>query len=213
MKLERFMYMEFSEVINARKSIRKFKPDPVPQAYIAEIVNTARLAPSASNIQSTRLVVLKSPEVITSLKGYTTPFVSKAPVVIVCCAYRKAWERYDEKFAELVKGGALKDNEEDGVFLENSRKNGTAGRSFNGAIAQNYLWQHAAIAMDHMTLKAVELGLGSCWVGFVDRQGVKQLLGLDDEYEVVALLPIGYPDQFPPQRPRITVDEFLLKEI
>lgn len=163
--------MEFSEVINTRRSIRKFKPDPVPQSYIVDILNVARLAPSVSNIQSTRFIVLKSPEMIASLKNYTTPFVTKAPVIIVCCAYSKAWHSENEKFTELVESGAFKDNFEDGVFLENYKKSGQMDKAFNGEIAQNYLWQHAAIAIDYMTLKAVDLGLGSCWVGFVDRMG------------------------------------------
>ena len=64
-----------------------------------------------------------------------------------------------------------------------------------------------------MTLKAVDLGLGSCWVGFVDRAKVKELLDLDDTYEVVALLPIGYPDQNPPPRPRLSIGDIVVKEL
>ena len=50
-----------------------------------------------------------------------------------------------------------------------------------------------AIAVDHMTLTAVELGLGSCWVGAFYQDQVKRLLGIPEEVAVVALLPIGYP--------------------
>jgi nitroreductase len=205
--------MEFSEVIDKRRSTRKFKNESVPQSCIEDILNTARLAPSVSNIQSTRYVVIKSPEIIAALQNYTTPFVTKAPVVIVCCAYTKAWQSHDERLAELVQKGVFKDNLEDEAFLENYQKSGQIAKAFNEEIAQHYLRKHAAIAMDYMILKAVDLGLGSCWVGLVDRKGVKDLLGLDDAYEVVALLPIGYSNQNPPPRPRLTVSELLLKEL
>ena len=46
-----------------------------------------------------------------------------------------------------------------------------------------------------------------------DKEKVKNLLGLDEKYDVVALLPVGYPDQSPTQRPRLDIKEILLKEI
>ena len=54
--------MELKEVIETRRSIRKFKTDPVPEAYIDELLEAARLAPSGGNIQPWRFVVIKSPE-------------------------------------------------------------------------------------------------------------------------------------------------------
>jgi len=50
-----------------------------------------------------------------------------------------------------------------------------------------------AIAVDHMTLAAVELGLGSCWVGAFYQDKVKAILGIPADVNVVALLPLGYP--------------------
>ncbi len=50
-----------------------------------------------------------------------------------------------------------------------------------------------AIAIDHMTLMAVELGLGSCWVGAFYEQEVKKILDIPKEIHVVELLPLGYP--------------------
>ena len=51
------------------------------------------------------------------------------------------------------------------------------------------------IAMDHMTLKATEEGLGTCWVGAFDQEEVKNILNIPDGCKVVALLPIGYPEE------------------
>jgi len=50
-----------------------------------------------------------------------------------------------------------------------------------------------AITLDHMTLAAVELGLGTCWIGNFDEQLVKKILSIPDGICVVQLLPLGYP--------------------
>ena len=50
-----------------------------------------------------------------------------------------------------------------------------------------------AIALDHMSLAAVDLGLGSCWVGLFDEKKVKEILHIPDEIRVVELMPLGYP--------------------
>ena len=50
-----------------------------------------------------------------------------------------------------------------------------------------------AIAVDHMTLAATEEGLGTCWICAFDPGKCKQLLGLEDHWEPVAIIPLGYP--------------------
>ena len=50
-----------------------------------------------------------------------------------------------------------------------------------------------AIAIDHMTLRAVELGLGTCWIGAFSEDEVKKLLGIPAPVRVVELLTVGYP--------------------
>ena len=57
---------------------------------------------------------------------------------------------------------------------------------------------NVAIAIDHMTLQAVEEGLGTCWIGAFDQQKVKDILGIPDTAKVVELLPLGYPATEPP---------------
>ena len=64
-----------------------------------------------------------------------------------------------------------------------------------------------AIAVDHITLEAVEQGLGTCWIGAFKQDEVKKLLGIPDNVRVVALLPLGYPDGTPDPRPRKSLDE------
>ena len=64
-----------------------------------------------------------------------------------------------------------------------------------------------AIALDHMTLVAVELGLGTCWIGLFDEKKVKEILGIPEEIRVVQLMPLGYPaDPSPARKSRLQLD-------
>jgi nitroreductase len=76
-----------------------------------------------------------------------------------------------------------------------------------------YLSMNVAIAIEHIVLKAVDLGLGSCWLGRFDRDKVKKFLALDESIYPVVLLPVGHPDQSPKARPRFALDKLLLKTI
>jgi nitroreductase len=59
-----------------------------------------------------------------------------------------------------------------------------------------------AIAVDHMTLKAVEEGLGTCWIGAFYEDKAKAALGIPQAIRVVALLPLGYPKYEDAARPK-----------
>jgi len=69
-----------------------------------------------------------------------------------------------------------------------------------------------AVALDHMTLAAASLGLGTCWIGAFYEDMVKEILGVPQEIRVVALLPLGYPAEEPGPRPRKSLDEVLAWE-
>lgn len=194
--------MNLSQAIQSRRSIRKFKADSIPDNYIHELIEAGRLAPSGINLQPTRYVVIKSEEAREKLKECTPlPFVPAAPAIIACCIDTHAGATAIDRITEL----------QDAKALDGEYKN--KGRNMDGDAFSAYLNLNAAIAIDHITLKAVDLGLGSCWVMMFDKDKVKKLLELDDRYEVLALLPVGYPDQSPAPRPRLSLDEILLKEI
>jgi nitroreductase len=79
--------------------------------------------------------------------------------------------------------------------------------------ARAYLSMNVAIAVEHMVLKAVDLGLGSCWLGRFDRDMLKKVLALDENIYPVVLLPVGYSDQSPKERPRLSPEQLVLKII
>lgn len=59
-----------------------------------------------------------------------------------------------------------------------------------------------AIALDHVTLQAASLGLGTCWLGMYDGDELARILDIPPENPVIALLALGYPDEQHPRRPR-----------
>ncbi|OAT82402.1 nitroreductase family protein [Desulfotomaculum copahuensis] len=205
--------MEFQELLLKRKSIRKFKPDPVPDEYITGLLEAARLAPSGTNIQPWRFVVVKSREMREKLGActYGLKFVARAPVTIVCCADLNALTAREKRMAELREAGAFLDS---GLDDEHFQKYARArARSRDGEAAKAYASLNVAIAIEHIALRAADLGLGSCWVMMFRQGEVKELLHLGENILVVALLPVGFPDQDPPFRPRLPLSELLLKEV
>ena len=69
-----------------------------------------------------------------------------------------------------------------------------------------------AIALDHMTLAAVEEGLGTCWIGAFSQEEVKQVLDIPEKYKVVALLPLGVSYDEPGVKSRKKLKELVCDE-
>ncbi len=63
-----------------------------------------------------------------------------------------------------------------------------------------------AIAVDHMTLAAWELGLGTCWIGAFSADQVREILGIPGDVPVVELLTLGYPESVPPPTDRLPLE-------
>lgn len=74
---------------------------------------------------------------------------------------------------------------------------------------RNYVDVDVAIAVDHMTLCAADLDLGTCWVGAFNPQTVCEALELPPEIEPIALLPLGWPDEVARDTPRKSLDEIV----
>lgn len=148
--------MNVFDAIRTRKSVRKFLDKPIEGKVLVAILEAGRLAPSASNRQEWRFVVVENTasKVKLAKAANNQSFVGEASVVIVACA----------------------------VTDEHEMKCGQMCYPID-----------VAIALDHMTLAAVELGLGTCWIGAFDESEVKAILGIPSDVRVVALLPLGYP--------------------
>ena len=77
---------------------------------------------------------------------------------------------------------------------------------------KNYNDVDVAIVMDHLTLAAADVGLGTCWIGAFDPDAAREVLGLPDGVEPVAFTPLGYPKDTPRPKKRKALDELVRYE-
>ena len=201
--------MELSDVIASRRSIRKFRQEDISADTIRLLLDAARLAPSGSNLQPARFIVAQSPAAKEALGRFTPyKFIVKAAVIFVCCADLTAMTTREHRIGELFQEGAF-----EGVEIDTRDPLLTSNPGLAAEAVKAYLAMNAAIAIEHIVLRAVDLGLGSCWLGRFDRDKVKEFLKLDDSIYPVVLLPVGHPDQSPKARPRFSLDKLVLKTI
>ena len=166
--------MDLMEAIKTRRSIRKYKETPVPENLLKEVLNAARLAPSAENAQPWKIIVvmdvLVKQKVTQACNGQK--FLVQAPVVLVLCGIP------EEAFPTV--GGYMSSHIID-----------------------------ATIALDHLTLAARALGLGTCWVAKFKEDKLKDILGIPEDVRVIAVSPLGYPDESPERSPRKNLEELI----
>lgn len=200
--------MEFSDVITSRRSIRKFKKQEISVETVRLLLDSARLAPSGSNLQPARFIVAQSDKAKEALGRFTPyKFIIKASVIFVCCADLTSMTARERRIEELLLEGVF-----DGVEMDMNDPS-AAIPAMSADTVKAYLAMNAAIAIEHIALKAVDLGLGSCWIGRFDRRKLTEYLELDESIYPVVLLPVGYPDQAPKARPRFPLDKLVLKTI
>lgn len=207
--------MSVEEAIRKRRSTRRFRPEPISREHVLQMLEAARLAPSASNLQPWRFVVVTDATEKRRLRELCLDqaFIEEAAVVFVACAdlsrYSRAAtrRRYQEILeAQVELSGRFADPRYQGLMDSIPEPEQRAVRA--PATANTY------IATEHIVLTATALGLGSCWVGGItDHQAIKELLGIPEHMLVVALVAVGYPAQAPPPRPRLPLEEILLRPL
>lgn len=196
------------EAIEKRRSIRKFKPDPIPDEHLQELMNSARLAPSGCNSQPWRFKIVKDGSIKAGLAeaAHDQAFIGQAPAVIVCCADIQGYlEGTVSGAQDLEETGAI-ENRVASILKDKIKDPGAIGSSELGA----RLAVNVAIAIEHIVLRALDFGLGSCWVRLIDEDKIRELFGWDNNIYVVALLPIGYPAEFPVARKKRELDDILI---
>ena len=201
--------METSEAISKRRSIRKFKSDPVPDEHIIDLIKAARLAPSGCNAPPWRFKIVKDQKTREKLAkaAYNQSFIAQAPVVIVCCADISGYlEGSESGIQDLGRIGAIEDRIVNIICtnLNNTKKMDI--KEIGPRIAAN-----VTIAIEHMVLRALDFNLGTCWVRALDELEIKKLFGWDENIYVVALLPVGYPNESPQPRRRLKIQDIIIK--
>lgn len=190
--------MELFEVIKTRRSIRRYKTDPVDEKKIEAILEAGRWAPSWANTQCWRFIVVRDPatraKVAESLMKIKLPdkevenpgakSLNTAPVLIVVCA-------------ETGKSGCKPGSSGGGEFVTDKG---------------DWFMFDTALAVQNMVLAAHALGLGTVIMGLFDAQKAEKALDVPKGYRVVAFFPVGVPDQESKVPPRKELAEIVFKD-
>lgn len=196
------------EAIEKRRSIRRFRPDPVPDEVLAELLDAARLAPSGCNAQPWRFKVVRDRDTKEKLAqaAFDQPFIAAAPVVLVCCADIRGYlEGMVSGTEDLGRIGAVEERVVRIIQQTSDRMGEMPLEQVGPRIALNVV-----IAVEHIVLRALDFGLGSCWIRLFDEPAIKGIFGWNDNLHVVSLLPLGYPAETPAPRKRRPLEEILL---
>jgi nitroreductase len=206
------------EAIKQRRSIRSFRRDPVPKKAIQQMLEAARIAPSGTNRQPWRFIVVTDEEERKQLSSmsYNQAFIEEAPVVFVCCVDLTAYSAgaYKVRLQEFIDYGIM-----DTLSGELSQKSYWDSKIEDSARQrlESFLTVAKAntfIAIEHMVLMATALDLGTCWVAALrDPAEVGRFFHLPPTMVVVTILPTGYPRVVPKPRPRLAMSEILLRPL
>jgi len=167
--------MDFLDLVRNRYSVRAYQPVEVEQAKIDQILEAARMAPTAANRQPFRLILIHTQGREAELRRiYNKDWFVQAPIVICACGVdQESWTRDDGQHITEI---------------------------------------DVAIVMDHLTLAAASLGLGTCWIAAFNRAEARQILGIPASAAPIIFSPLGYPADQPHVKERRPVEELIKYE-
>ena len=157
--------LTLDQIIANRRSVRSYSSRPVPHDDIMTICKAARAAPSACNSQTWRFIVV----------------TDRLTIEKIC----------REAMRPIIPNKWLA--QAPVVIVGCSQLDIIANRLGSSITGIEYYQIDLGIAMEHMVLKATELGLGTCWIGWFQEKKIKQLLEIPDKIKVSILLAVGYP--------------------
>ena len=184
------MELELDEAINRRASVRYFKPNDVEYEKILELIRAAIRAPTASDLENWLFVVFKTDKAKEKLYELIASGMKE---------YYSAVGISEEKLQKLrrrmYEEGMYRAPVYIAVFIDRNVRF-LKGPEYDEL---EYLWsvESAAMAIQNLMLKAVELGLGTVYIGVTNMRRiedeVRKLAGLGDSYSLVGVIPVGYP--------------------
>jgi nitroreductase len=162
-------------LVESRQSVRRYQERPVSESDIVSLLEAARQAPSAENAQPWRFVAITDPAALAEL--------SRASFSGIFSPTRFAAR------APLIVALCA----ERATLVE-------AGK----AIKDRAMYQlDCGIAGEHLVLRAAELGLGTCWIGWFNRRAARRVLRAPFHVQVVCLIAAGYPLEGTEQRRKV----------
>ncbi len=180
--------MEVIEAIKTRRSIRQYKPDPVDDKTLQTILESARWAPSWKNTQCWRFIVVHDSGIKAAIANC---LIGRPPIENGGSNAIRQAPVLIVACAELGKSGLNA-----GVFATNK--------------GDWYMFD-TALAMQNLVLTAQALGLGTVHIGLFDAIKVAEIPEVPEDFCVVSMTPLGYPDQEPRTPPRKELSEIVFK--
>jgi nitroreductase/NAD-dependent dihydropyrimidine dehydrogenase PreA subunit len=206
-------YNNMIKLLRSRRSIRRFKQEPVVKEDLEAILEAMRYAPSASNKQSWKYIILNTPESIEKLRGAVIKMMNLGRKLLKYAKFLKPFIPKSLKEAALDPGTKISLNR----FFERI-KNGEDPVFYNApAVVVTYAPSYgnmagcdAGIALTYGMLAAQSLGLGTCWIGFAQEalarfKKNRKLLGIPKKMKVNGVFIVGRPavkyKRVPPREP------------
>ncbi|MBW1635510.1 MAG: nitroreductase family protein [Deltaproteobacteria bacterium] len=171
-----------ADIIRERRSIRRFTDQPIERDKLERIIEAARWAPSWGNLQCCEIVIVEGIEEKRKLAGLLT---AKNPA-----------SRAMENAPVLI-----------AVCGRPDKSGYYKGKQITRY--QHWFMYDLGLVSQNICLKACELGLGSVIVGSFDHPEAEKLLNVPGGCELVALIPVGYPDHSPSPPKRKSVEDFV----
>lgn len=172
---------EILTLLKSHRSIRKFKPDPIPDDLLSDILNSARQAPTSSNLQAYSIIVVTDKEKRKTLSHLCgdQPWVASCPVFLAMCPDLNRLQRICES-----RGYEINDRHVE-LFI--------VAVVDTALVAQNIL------------VASEGSGLGVCMIGAIrnNPDGVCELLKLPEKVFPLMGMCLGWPDQDPIVKPRL----------
>ena len=184
---------ELSAVLAARRSIRRYRPDPVPPEVLARVWEGARLAPSWANGQPVTFILIRDQATKNRLAELSAPE-----------EYIRSRHRQQGYWRNPARR-ALSEAPLVVAAVADPRRSGALW-------GMDFYLVDAGIVMSHLFLAAQNEGLGTCYVGVYHEALVKEILGVPEPYRVVGLSPLGYPAESPSARPRKELSDLVKEE-
>lgn len=193
------MTVELIEAIKKRRSIRKFKSDKIPKKDIYDIIQAASLAPSAHNKQMWRFIAISNQEV---LKGMEKAIVSEIeelsnwPELKEIRLKVKGLRAYSTFFVKAPLVFAILVKLYHSIMDEVLKLDGLKKEQAN--LLQSHVEiQSVAAAVENLLLAATEKGYGTCWMcgPLIATLALEKILQIEEPWKLMALVPLGIPNQ------------------
>lgn len=205
--------MDIQEAIRTRRSVRRFKADPVPENDIRAMIDLAIQAPSASNKQMWKFLAVTNKQALNEIRDAILKkwdSIMDWPEALALSDRIDAARGYSTFFADapaaIIILGEPYHSSIDGML----EKRGW-DRALVDGLRQRPDLQSIGAAIENLCLVAHSMGYGTCWMSAPCIAGpeIKELLSIEDPWNVIAIIPIGIPDESPSARPRKPVEEVL----